>query len=302
MVAFEGEYFNHVYREALRYVLKHGNETSPRGMLTREILGAQIRLTDPRLNILDSTARGLNYRFQIAEWLWIMLGQNDTGITTFNRNLMKFSDDSERFAGAYGPKLIDQLSYVVEVLTEDPDSRQAIVNIWRERPRASVDVPCTLSFQFLIRDKALHMVTTMRSNDVYLGLPYDLFTFTMLQNYLSYVLNVNIGTYIHNVGSLHLYEQHFEKAGQIVYEQHYTHYKSPRIRNIDGLEQARVWFNWLLQYGNGSCSALPNQNALTSLPYPWCMYMNVLASKWNTRYLSGVGEPYSLIYARSIDS
>jgi hypothetical protein len=66
--------------------------------------------------------------------------------------------------------------------------------------------------QFLIRHDLLHCVVTMRSNDLWLGFPYDVFTFTQIQRYLAVMLAVGLGSYTHNVGSLHLYEEHYEKA------------------------------------------------------------------------------------------
>jgi hypothetical protein len=73
------------------------------------------------------------------------------------------------------------------------------------------DIPCTLSIQFFIRDGRLHCVTTMRSNDIWLGLPYDIFCFTCLQRLIAEALKVPTGFYIHQAGSLHLYARNAEK-------------------------------------------------------------------------------------------
>jgi thymidylate synthase len=74
------------------------------------------------------------------------------------------------------------------------------------------DVPCTLTWQFFIRDEKLELHVNMRSNDVWLGLPYDLFNFTSIQRHLAARLDVGIGDYYHHVGSLHLYEPNLSQA------------------------------------------------------------------------------------------
>jgi hypothetical protein len=66
-------------------------------------------------------------------------------------------------------------------------------------------VPCTLSLQFLIRDKRLNCIATMRSNDIVWGLTYDVFNFTMIQEYVAVKVGIPLGDYFHNAGSLHLY-------------------------------------------------------------------------------------------------
>lgn len=116
-----------------------------------------------------------------AEAAWIMSGMNTVRhIAPYSNRIAEFSDDGVFFKGAYGPKITDQLPYVVECLSSDKDSRQALINIWRENPRQSKDVPCTVSLQFLLREGKLFTIATMRSSDVWLGLPYDVFNFTMI--------------------------------------------------------------------------------------------------------------------------
>jgi hypothetical protein len=142
-----------------------------------------------------------------------MYGRNDVdSIVPFNKHLLQFSDDHERFAGAYGPMVAGQWSYIVQCLKKDPQTRQAIMTIWKPVPGPSRDIPCTVAFQFLLRDDRLNMITTMRSNDIWLGMPYDIFTFTQLQAVLAEELEVQPGWYQHNVGSLHLYEQQRDVA------------------------------------------------------------------------------------------
>jgi hypothetical protein len=74
------------------------------------------------------------------------------------------------------------------------------------------DIPCTLSVQFLVRAGRLHAVTQMRSNDIWLGTPYDIFAITSLQRLIADELSLSYGEYVHNVGSMHLYSRDREKA------------------------------------------------------------------------------------------
>lgn len=200
-----------LYHATLNAIVADGQVVHPRGHGTRELLGTTLHLSDASRNIVLNRWRNLNYRFMAAEFAWIASGSALVEhIVPFNSKLLPFSDNGITFVGAYGPMWIEQFPYVLDTLTHDGNSRQAVVSIWRPRPGPSADVPCTLTWQFLIRDGKLHMVTNMRSNDAWLGLPYDLFTFTSLQRLVASVIDMPVGSYTHHVGSLHLYDEHIE--------------------------------------------------------------------------------------------
>jgi hypothetical protein len=93
------------------------------------------------------------------------------------------------FDGAYGPRVVDQLRYVVDCLWKDPMSRQAVMEVWRPNPRESLDIPCTLTLQWLIRDGKLHCIDSMRSSDAWLGWVYDVFSFSMLSSCILLMLS-----------------------------------------------------------------------------------------------------------------
>ena len=175
-----------VWKSALADLLEQGKPVSPlsagaawRGRASRELPGYQtiVPMSAP---VVLSAARKLGFRFLAAEAAWICSGDNRVStIAPYSKVIGKLSDDGVRFFGAYGPKFVDQLSYVVATLLKDPASRQAVITIWREQPRSSSDTPCTLSWQYLLRDGALHCVATMRSSDVWTGWVYDVFNFSM---------------------------------------------------------------------------------------------------------------------------
>jgi thymidylate synthase len=148
-------------------------------------------------------------------------------IAPFSKEISKFSDDGERFFGAYGPRIIDQISYVAKTLHYDNDSRQAVISIWRPNPPVSKDIPCTVSLQWIIRDGKLHCFANMRSSDVWLGVPYDWFNFSAISLGLLVMLNnrkdpalcpLVLGNLYFYAASQHLYETEFEKVRFILFE------------------------------------------------------------------------------------
>ncbi|WP_424533811.1 thymidylate synthase [Sphaerisporangium viridialbum] len=212
-----------MFTGAVALTMNGGQIVSPRGMATREVLNVNIRLTRPRARfLLPSTARILNPAFAIAETVWILSGSNDPWIFDFNDRLRQYADDGV-LRGAYGPRMrrwgegIDQLARVIDILKADPDSRRALIQLYDPAQDAAGhrDVPCTLGFCFHLRKGRLHMSTTMRGQDVWVGLPYDLFFTTTLHELMAGWLDVELGDYHHHVGSLHLYERDVERAAAL---------------------------------------------------------------------------------------
>jgi thymidylate synthase len=190
--------------------------SSPRGMEVKEVIGGGYLVPMPAY--LDLVDRKINTGFMFAEAHWICSGNNRlSALTPHIKGYARYSDDGVFLRGAYGPKVVDQLGYVVDTLVEDNDSRQAVLTIWRERPGTSKDIPCTVMMQFLIRGGKLHMVSTMRSHDIVLGFTYDVFTFSMVAMSVLLLLkergiNVELGNLHVNAGSLHLYSDYYERA------------------------------------------------------------------------------------------
>lgn len=211
---------NDAWIQLLRDVLANGRETRPRGMNTKECLGYQtvVDMTRPVVTVAKRI-EGQFHRFMCAEAAWILGGDNRVKtIAPYSRMIAKFSDDGRYFRGAYGPKIIDQLTYVVDSLVADSDTRQAVVNIWRENPRPTKDVPCTLSAQWVIRDGVLHCFDTMRSSDAWLGWPFDVFNFSMLSHAIALLIRdrgvtpPSIGELRFTAASQHIYERNYAQA------------------------------------------------------------------------------------------
>lgn len=99
-------------------------------------------------------------------------------------------------------------------------SRRAVIQLFDSSDLAGTykDVPCTCTLQFIIRNDRLDMVTSMRSNDAYKGLPHDVFSFTMLQEIAARMLKVELGEYHHFAASLHLYDENAAGARAFIDE------------------------------------------------------------------------------------
>ncbi len=196
----------------------------PRGLKITEKLNNSwiIDMDDP---IITLPERKLSYSFMFGEAAWMLEGRNDVeSVSKYVDGVKRFSDDGVTFFGAYGPKIITQTTYVVDTLIKDNDSRQGVLNIWRENPRSSKDIPCTLSLQFFLREASdnlwLHTVATMRSNDAWLGTPYDTFNFSAISFYIACCLNFRglkckLGSLNIQAGSRHIYENDFKKLDTI---------------------------------------------------------------------------------------
>jgi len=201
----------------LDLIMTHGDETSPRGKNTKELLGfkSMIDMNQPVLTIKE---RKLGYKFMAAEAAWIMSGDNRVStIAPYSKAISAFSDDGILFFGAYGPQIRDQLGHVIQTLADDTDSRQAVMTIWRPNPRASKDIPCTISCQFVIRKGYLYCFMNMRSSDAWLGVPYDWFNFSMLSAGVALMLRekgiyVKLGALHFYAASQHLYEENWYKV------------------------------------------------------------------------------------------
>jgi thymidylate synthase len=212
-----------LFTAACRAVLAAGRPAAPRGMATLEVLGASLCLTNPRRRFVDvPPVRVLNPAFAAAEAVWILSGSDDPWIYEYNHRLADYADHG-RLMGAYGPRLrrwhgtTDQLSRVRALLREDPDSRRAVVQLFDPGAdfQGHKDVPCTLGYRFFLRDGLLYMRTTMRSQDLWLGFGYDIFTATIIQELLAGWLGAGLGDYCHQVDSLHLYAQDLPAARRL---------------------------------------------------------------------------------------
>lgn len=217
--------------ELLDLVMNHEHRSAPRGQGTRERLGTRVWFPIKN-NIVLSGVRDLNYKFMIAEWLWIQTGREDVAsLDQYNKEVKRFSDDGVIYNGAYGPRLASQWDYLLGTLRKDRDSRQAVAPIFTPCPKESKDIPCTVAFQVFIRNEKLYAIMTMRSNDLFLGFPYDVYNFSQLANALAGELGVDTGDFCLQAGSSHVYDRDEEKVLQILREP-FGYLSSPRLPGL----------------------------------------------------------------------
>ncbi len=217
---------SYVWSQNIQVLMRDGHDVSPRPGSkytgnTRELIGFSSRI-DMNKPIVRQEPRKLDFCFMFAEAVWILSGDDRVEtIARYMPRMKDFSDDGQTFFGAYGPKVVEQLAYVVDTLCGDLSSRQAVINIWRENPPKTLDVPCTTTVQWLVRDGTLHCVDTMRSSDLWLGWPYDVFNFSMLSVFIITLLretgiDLKLGSLTLNAGSQHLYERNWEAANRCI--------------------------------------------------------------------------------------
>jgi len=196
-------------------ILKEGIEVIPTKGKNIEVFGASLILENPKSRLSQTESRGKAFS-AIGEFLWYLSGSNQLDfIQYYLPKYHLFSDDGKTVYGAYGPRLFgkspakNQIDIITSKLQSNPDTRKAVLQIFDSADilESHKDVPCTCTMQFVIRCGKLKMAVHMRSNDAYIGLPHDIFSFTMLQEILARELGVEVGTYHHLVGSMHLYDR-----------------------------------------------------------------------------------------------
>ncbi|MCR4377222.1 MAG: thymidylate synthase [Rhodospirillales bacterium] len=194
---------------------------------TVELLHASFSVADPRQRWVLSRTPGINPAFAIVECFWILAGRNDAHMINYwNPVYSQFAGKGKTYDGAYGERLrssfgFDQVARIANVLRNSPESRQAVLQIWNpvlDLPddtgkRASEDVPCNICAMLKIRDGRLEWSQIMRSNDLFLGMPYNFVQFMTLQELMAGWLGVHVGTYHHVSDSLHYYASVAEKYG-----------------------------------------------------------------------------------------
>lgn len=256
------------------------NPIKPRDIPCYEITGVTLYLEDARNNIILNETRNLNYRFMVAEWLYIWFGHDDVAtIARYNKPIAAFSDNGVDFNGAYGPPVVMQWQRVRDLLLNDPDTRQAVMLIYRVPTGPTKDVPCTLTLQFFQRNGQLDVVVCMRSSDVWLGLPYDVFNFTMLGNIMSAQLNLVLGSLTLHLGSSHLYEVNRAAAEQILMSGMVDHLTSPQFTDSPPTDLDDVLMH---------PTVLQVDTRLHT--EPWRCYCRVLASPTKARALEVLRE------------
>jgi thymidylate synthase len=221
---FLGETLDDVMRSIIEAIQAHGIQNKATKGANTELIGVLLEITNARARLSRTETRGKPFSC-LGELCWYLAGTNKLEFISYYIPRYKVFAEGDLIFGGYGPRLFgyespDQVTNVIELLRKRPSSRRAVIQLFDATDLVDEhrDIPCTCTLQFMIRDSKLHMITYMRSNDVFSGLPHDIFCFTMLQEILARSLSVELGTYKHAVGSLHLYESNEDTVQQFVDE------------------------------------------------------------------------------------
>jgi len=208
------------YREILATAL-NGAWRSPRGLATYDAGHVTIVFDDVRDMLPTKLGRNLSLKIAAVEALQLIAGlPAEQLLLAIAPQFQRYARPDGTFWGSYGRRIGQQLDAVYRKLRADPETRQAVITLWDpdlDNKSGESDYPCTVALGFSINvHDQLDMHTTMRSNDAWLGLPYDIFQFTQLQWSLANTLGVSPGTYTHTTWSLHLYADNRDDAMKIV--------------------------------------------------------------------------------------
>lgn len=232
-----------------RKLLKDGVCRETRGVRSWELpYPITIKISNPLARLVTLPIRKWNLFLPYAESLWLASGRNDLEmIGSYLPKMKDFSDDNLFLRGGYGPRLrkfngnacdyksdkeskssrihtfreVDQIQYVIEKLTLDRYSRQAVITIGdpakdffdNNELKKTRDFPCTclLQFQVNVMTDKLDLTVYLRSNDLIWGATaVNIFNYTFIQEYIAQILGVEIGSYYHTTNNLHFYEHHKE--------------------------------------------------------------------------------------------
>lgn len=213
------------YLELLDHVLKHGIEKHDRtGTGTISVFGYQMRF-DLEEGFPVLTTKKLHLKSIIHELLWFISG--DTNIKYLQDNGVRIWNEWADADGNLGPvygyqwrswpaadgRKIDQLTEVINNIKKSPDSRRLIVSAWNVGEIHKMALPpCHLLFQFYVAGGRLSCQLYQRSCDIFLGVPFNIASYSMLTMMIARVTGLVPGEFIHTLGDAHIYLNHIDQV------------------------------------------------------------------------------------------
>ena len=181
---------------------------------TKALFNVGFYITDPMDNKIINKERDWKLDYAKAEWKWYI--SEDRNISKLGEIYGKVPEIWKRMADSDGNVNSnygwqwgrnDQIDMVIEMLKQNPNTRQACVSIYdgKEISDYAFDTPCTYAIQFTIIHNRLDMCVTMRSNDLWYGFCNDQYQFSKLQELMAFRLDIEIGVYYHFAHNMHLY-------------------------------------------------------------------------------------------------
>ncbi len=213
------------YHDLMRHVLEHGVKKEDRtGTGTISVFGYQMRY-----NLAEGfpllTTKKLHTKSIIHELLWFLKG--DTNIKYLKDNGVRIWDEWADADGNLGPvygyqwrnwptpdgKHVDQISQVIDMIKNYPDSRRLIVSAWNVADINNMKLPpCHAFFQFYVANGKLSCQLYQRSADIFLGVPFNIASYAVLMMMVAQVCDLQLGDFVHTLGDAHLYSNHIEQA------------------------------------------------------------------------------------------
>ena len=213
------------YLDLLNHILAEGVEKADRtGTGTRSIFGYQMRF-DLAAGFPLLTTKKIHLRSVIHELLWFLRG--DTNVAYLREHGVSIWDEWADANGDLGPvygaqwrswpapdgRRIDQIGQVLKLLRCDMDSRRMIVSAWNVGELEKMALPpCHLLFQFYVAKGRLSCQLYQRSADVFLGVPFNIASYSLLTMMMAQVSDLQPGCFIHSFGDVHLYLNHLDQA------------------------------------------------------------------------------------------
>lgn len=213
------------YLDLMRHVRDQGVDKSDRtGTGTRSVFGHQMRF-DLNAGFPLVTTKKCHLRSIIHELLWFL--QGDTNIKYLQDNGVRIWDEWADENGDLGPvygyqwrnwptpngESIDQISKLIEMINNNPDSRRLLVTAWNP---AQVDdmalPPCHALFQFYVANGKLSCQLYQRSADIFLGVPFNIASYALLTMMVAQVCDLELGDFIWSGGDCHLYANHMQQV------------------------------------------------------------------------------------------
>ncbi len=213
------------YLDLLSHVLENGSEKTDRtGTGTVSVFGYQMKF-DMEEGFPALTTKKLHLRSIIQELLWFLKG--DTNLEFLHKRNVTIWDEWADEDGDLGPiyghqwrswpaadgRQIDQIRQVLENIVKDPDSRRHIVSAWNVGELDKMALPpCHVIFQFYVDRDRLSCQLYQRSADIFLGVPFNIASYSLLLMMVAQVCGLKPGTFVHTLGDAHIYLNHIEQV------------------------------------------------------------------------------------------
>ena len=213
------------YLDLMQDILTNGKDREDRtGTGTRSVFGRQMRF-DLSKGFPLLTTKKLHIKSIVHELLWFLSGS--TNIQYHKDNNVKIWDAWADKDGNLGPVYgnqwrswpdyeggsIDQIAELISQIKTNPDSRRLIVSAWNVGQIKDMALPpCHLLFQFYVADGKLSCQLYQRSADIFLGVPFNIASYSILTHMIAQQCNLEVQDFVHTLGDAHLYHNHFEQV------------------------------------------------------------------------------------------